>query len=264
LTTNDTGSGSPPEGSADHPSGSSTLSEKIKAKITELAALLEEADRSAQDQPATNTGAGIADRTLQDLSPAEQGALLRAFGSDMRTGLLRVFLEATGEEGGGSGSAAQAEERVSNTELVALVARLFRQFLSIETAVVAISTEFMQEGQKVKLPGHFANLRGYVLQLIHDGGVDSVDKINEYLGDINRWIAASLKAWELAPDRWWTEWWDRISPRAIEEKARVGFMGNKYNQFWKLYREMFLDLTPPEAKSQIFEIAGKIARETMS
>jgi hypothetical protein len=121
----------------------------------------------------------------------------------------------------------------------------------------------MHEGQKVKLPGHFANLQGYVLQLLHDGGDAAVDKINDYLGDINRWIAASLEAWERAPEEWWKEWWERISPRSLEQKARVGFMGNKYREFWNQYEGFARHLTPPEAKSQILEIAGRIARKAM-
>ena len=51
---------------------------------------------------------------------------------------------------------------------------------------------------------------------------------------------------------------------AIEQRSKVGFMGNKYGEYWKNYQEMARDLTPPEAKSQIFEIAGRIAREAMS
>jgi len=237
---------------------SGALEEEIQRKVSELAAALDRASRRGDER-----GAEITDRAIEDLSPSEQGALRKAFGGAMREQLLEVFLE-TSPDVAPASTMPNVDERVSNVELVALVQRLYRQFMSIESAVVAISTEFMQEGQKIKLPGHFANLKGYVLQLLHDGGEDAVEKINDYLGDINRWIAASLKAWELAPDRWWSEWWERISPKAVEQRSKVGFMGNKYGEYWKNYREMSRDLTPPEAKSQIFEIAGRIAREAMA
>jgi len=237
---------------------SGALEEEIQRKVSELAAALDRASRRGDER-----GAEITDRAIEDLSPSEQGALRKAFGGAMREQLLEVFLE-TSPDVEPASTMPNVDERVSNVELVALVQRLYRQFMSIESAVVAISTEFMQEGQKIKLPGHFANLKGYVLQLLHDGGEDAVEKINDYLGDINRWIAASLKAWELAPDRWWSEWWERISPKAVEQRSKVGFMGNKYGEYWKNYREMSRDLTPPEAKSQIFEIAGRIAREAMA
>jgi hypothetical protein len=128
---------------------------------------------------------------------------------------------------------------------------------------VAISNEFTYGGQRVTLPGHVANLRGYALQLIHDGGAGAVDKVNDYLTDINRWIAACLMAWETAPERWWTEWWGRISPSAIEQQSAVGFLGNPFKKYWENYTEMSRDLTPPMAKSQLFEMAGRIAREKM-
>lgn len=229
--------------------------EEIQSKISDLAALML---RVSQADAAR--GAQAARKAVEELSPAEQGALRRAFGGRLREQLLEVFLEAAAD----GAARSDAQQRVADEELVALVQRLFRQFMSIEGAVVAIATEFMREGQKVKLPGHFANLRGYVLQLLQDGGEDAVDKINDYLGDINRWMAASLRAWELAPDRWWTEWWERLSPQAIEQAARVAFLGNRFGTYWKSYREMARDLTPPEAKSQILEIAGRIARQAMS
>jgi hypothetical protein len=232
----------------------------IARKVSELAALLDESARS---------GPEAVERALRQallgVDPIRLAAIQRVFGGEMRQALLKVLLFGGAEEGV---PPADLVERISNDELVALVARLLRQFLSIESAVVAFATEFMHEGQKVKLPRHFANLRGYVLQLIHNGGIDSVEKVNSYLKDINQWIAASLKAWEQAPDQWWTEWWRKISPQSIEEEISVGvvgiLIGNKYYHYWKRYRELAQDLNPPDAKSQILEIAGRIAKETMA
>ena len=179
----------------------------------------------------------------------------------MRNALLKTLLEACGDRGAAEGS--RPEERISEEQLVALVEKLFRQFLSIESAVVAIATDIVQEGQKVRLPGYVANLRGYVLQLIHNADSDAVDVINEYLGDINNWIAACLMAWVSAPESWWTEWWGKVSPRAIEEGVQVGLLKNKFQEYWKQFREYSRDLSPPEVTAQIQAIAGRIAKERM-
>ncbi len=234
-------------------------SEAIAKKIAELAQLLNEEEREAPGRAAKALR-----ESLRSSPPASQALLYQAFGSDIRRELLRAFLSGGKEE---EMSSLETEGRVSNEELAALVARLFRQFLSIESAVVAIATELTHEAQRLRLPRHVANLRGYVLQLIRFGGADAVDKVNEYLGDINRWIAASLKAWEQAPEKWWTEWWRKINPQAIEESVAIGvvgsLLGNKFHQYWKQYREFAKDLNPPDAKSLILEIAARIAKEEM-
>jgi hypothetical protein len=239
----------------DHPETAdfSVLRSGIQTKLEEMAGLLEQAG----DRGAEAVAAG-----MEELSPGEQAALNNAFGADMRAGLLNVFLAPDGDSEVPQPSTA-ASTRVANPELVALVDRLYKQILGIETAVVAISNEFMHGGQRVTLPKHVANLRGYVLKLMHDGAPGAVDKVNDYLTDINRWIAACLTAWEMAPERWWSEWWERISPSAIEDEAKVTFLGNRFGEYWKIYREMARDLTPPQAKSQLFEMAGRIARERM-
>lgn len=184
-------------------------------------------------------------------------------GSSLRDAILRELLQACGDrvERG-------SMSRISDQELVALVARLFHQFLSVESAAVAISTEVMQEGQTVRLPGYVANLRGYTLQLLRTGGSDSVETINDYLGRINRWFAACLSAWARAPNEWWQAQWPTIDPASIESKKEQGrglgrLLRNRYQQFWEDYSQRARDLNPPDVRRKISNKARELARQEM-
>ncbi len=233
--------------------------EEIYRKIEDLANRIEELEAKSP-----GSSAKLLRQASQKLSPPARAALSRAFGGTTRKAMLKTLLEACGDRGAAEGiDKARSEERISEEQLVALVERLFRQFLSIESAVVAIATDIVQEGQKVRLPGYVANLRGYVLQLIHNADSDAVGVINEYLGDINNWIAACLMAWVEAPESWWGEWWGKVNPRVIEEKVQVGLLRNKFQEYWKQFRELSRDLAPPEAKAQILAMASRIAMEKM-
>jgi hypothetical protein len=239
---------------------SSGASREISRKIEELAVLLAEAESRTPGAPAK-----LFHDLAPKLTPTARAALARTFGGETSRALVKVILDACADRAGADGlePSVRGDERISQEQLVALVEKLFRQFLRIEAAVVAVATDIVSAGNKLRLPGYVANLRGYVLQLIHNADSDAVDVIDQYLGDINNWIAACLLAWVEAPERWWAEWWGRLNPRTIEEKVQVGILKNKFQEYWKQFKEFSRDLAPPEAKAQILAIASRIAREKM-
>lgn len=225
--------------------------EEVVEKLAELA-------RLCQDFEPADDFAGIFENSLGQLNPKDRGTLMRVFGSAIRRDLLRVFREACADHS--VDSEARSVERITNEELVALVARLFRQFLDIESAVVGIAVDFTK-GTHPRLPGRAADLKGHTLQLLRNGGDDAVESINDYLGDINQWMAAILTAWADAPVEWWKEWWGKIKPGAIEENAQVGLWANKYRRYWADFCELVRDLDPIGVEPQLLEVAAKLAIE---
>lgn len=224
------------------------------AKLAELATLL--AKTGSTPGESTN----VVRSALEQLDPESRDTLTLAFGRELRRELLNVLLEACGDHAGASTGSKASTERITDKELTALVARLFRQFLGIESAVVEIAVEFTK-GVHPRLPENVGDLKIYTLQLLRNGGDDSVERMNDYLGDINRWMVAILTAWADAPEEWWKEWWGKIKPESIESRAEVGWYSNRHRQYWSDFRELVRDLNPLEVKSQLLEVAAKIAIE---
>ena len=230
-----------------------SLDGEISKRVCELAKLLVEAEKEE-----SGTGARLLDGSLRELAPPASAILARAFEGGVRENILKGVLEACGEM-----EASGVRERISDSDLTAFILRLYRQMTAIEGAIVPIAAEIMKEAQKNKLPGHVANLKGYTLQLLRIGGMEAVDKINDYLGDINCWIAAILYGWTKAPEEWWLKWWEKLSPTNIERNAAANFLRNKYREYWKRYGESIRELNPIFVKSQINEISGDLARKKM-
>lgn len=232
--------------------------QELVKKFSELAELLEKTEKSS------GNSVGAVQRSLDQLDVCRRDILIRAFGGTIRSELLRAFLDACGDHPVTSAnSGPKAVERITDAELIALVGRLFRQFVSIEEAVVGIAAEFTKDATKARLPGKRVDLKSYTLQLLRSGGTDSAQQINDYLEDISRWTAAILAAWANAPEEWWKEWWGRINPRTIESKPRAGLLAkllaNKHRQWWDEFRELVRDLNPDEVRSQLWEVAAKLA-----
>ncbi len=201
-------------------------------------------------------GKGKAASGPRNITCEDRVCTVTEFESTLRQQILRALQDACGES-------SEVETRISDRDLVKLVSRLFKQFVSVEDAAIRVSTEVMGEGQRSRLPGFVAGLRGYTLKLLNTGDSESVATIDEYLGALNCWFAAILEAWEHAPAAWWEEQWETLEPKMLEKAARGGFFRNRFLEYWDAYQKAMRDMRPPDVERAIRSKAHEIARKEM-
>ena len=115
------------------------------------------------------------------------------------------------------------------------------------------------------LPFTARDLKMMIEKLLDGDEEEAVRDIRLYLYDLGHWIIALIAAHQKAANQWNQELWDKISPQAIRNEARVSSinkaLGQGNSELWKVYERISRDLRPEITEDLLNEKIGQLATE---
>jgi len=116
------------------------------------------------------------------------------------------------------------------------------------------------------LPFTAHDLRMMVQKILEDKDErETVGNIRLYLYDLSNWIVALVAAHQKATSQWYGELWERISPLAIQDEAKISSLnkalGQSKAELWKTYEQVAVDLKPEIVEDEFNERIGKLVTE---
>jgi hypothetical protein len=115
------------------------------------------------------------------------------------------------------------------------------------------------------LPFTIQDLRMMIQKLLEGNQEAAVLEIKDYLYDLGHWIVALIAAHQKATGQWNKDLWERISPMAIRNEAKVGslnkMLGVSKADLWQTYERIARDLKPEVTEDLLNEKIGRLATE---
>jgi hypothetical protein len=143
---------------------------------------------------------------------------------------------------------------------IALCADLFGFSTAMERFIASIVQDLRAPGlgtESLQLPGYRISIKGFAQDLVA-GRTPQRAALQEYLAAVETWLIAIVAAYHEGPDRWFKDFWGRVSPAAIEsplaeENKKKGF--GLRPDFWTRYKErvrtVSLDLASDEIRRAV-------------
>ncbi len=115
------------------------------------------------------------------------------------------------------------------------------------------------------LPFTVQDLKMMIQKLLATNEEETVMEIRDYLYDLGHWIVALIAAHQKASTQWNNDLWERISPQAIRNEAKVSSLNKALGlgkaDLWQTYERIARDLKPEVIEDQLNEKIGRLATE---
>ncbi|MFZ5788735.1 MAG: FHA domain-containing protein [Acidobacteriota bacterium] len=138
---------------------------------------------------------------------------------------------------------------------------------TVERFVVAMVNSLTPEGDSTKvllLPGWRTSIARMAEMALSGQSVDA-DEARAYLRAVEGWLLSSAAAFQEAPEAWFRELWQRISPEAIEDFLSEGGRRKVYRieavELWEQYKKRAAAVNPSLVATQILEVVRSRAEE---
>ncbi len=149
--------------------------------------------------------------------------------------------------------------------------RLLIEILSfagtVERFVVAMVNSLAPEGDSTKvllLPGWRTSIARMVETALSGQPVEP-EEARTYLRAVEGWLLSSAAAFQEAPEAWFRDLWQRISPEAIENFLSEGGRRKVYRieavELWEQYKKRAAAVNPSLVATQILEVVRSRAEE---
>jgi hypothetical protein len=149
--------------------------------------------------------------------------------------------------------------------------RLLIEILSfagtVERFVVAMVNSLTPEGDSTKvllLPGWRTSIARMVEMALSGQPVEP-EEARAYLRAVEGWLLSSAAAFQEAPEAWFRDLWQRISPEAIENFLSEGGRRKVYRieavELWEQYKKRAAEVNPSLVAGQILEVVKSRAEE---
>ncbi len=159
---------------------------------------------------------------------------------------------------------------------LAAVAPADRPMVELLVDVVAFATDLEQfilsmvqslrtpglETRSFQLPGYATSIRRFARDL-SGGKAPGREMLQEYLIAIRTWLIAAVMAHNKAPEVWFKDFWNKVSPTAIERSPDKGGFPFKIDAlaFWDRYKERVRSTSPDLVADEIQQIVRREADE---
>lgn len=138
---------------------------------------------------------------------------------------------------------------------------------TVERFVVAMVNSLTPEGDSTKvllLPGWRTSIARMV-EMALGGQPIEAEEARAYLRAVEGWLLSSSAAFQEAPEVWFRELWQRISPEAIENFLSEGGRRKVYRieavELWEQYKKRAAAVNPSLVAAQILEVVKSRAEE---
>ena len=155
-------------------------------------------------------------------------------------------------------------ETIDNYELRVLC-NIYQFALKIEEFTIALVCSLTIKADLSgiwKLPSHPMRLKALIAQFLEKNNIESAEKINRYLKDLNNWLISVVTGYEEAVPLWFNDLWKKIAPEKIENiSGKKKLFGLPEAAAWNQYKELVSELHPELTQDKIREISAKVAKE---
>lgn len=160
------------------------------------------------------------------------------------------------------------ELRAAPTEPGLVAARAVVEFaLSAERFIAATAHNLTTRGnvtEAVAIPGFRTSLRKLLPPAL-EGKAGALEELRTYLGAVERWLVATTAAYHESPAIWFSGFWSRMSPAAIEasvsEASRKKVFRIEAVELWNHFKELARAVTAELVADEVLLVTGKRAFE---
>lgn len=139
--------------------------------------------------------------------------------------------------------------------------------LSAERFIAATAHNLTTRGnvtEAVAIPGFRTSLRKLLPPAL-EGKTGALEELRTYLGAVERWLVATTAAYHESPAMWFSGFWSRVSPAAIEasvsEASRKKVFRIEAVELWNHYKELARAITSELVADEVLLVTGKRAFE---
>lgn len=154
------------------------------------------------------------------------------------------------------------------TEPGLAAARVVTEFaLAAERFIAATAHNLTTRGnvtEAVSLPGFRTSLHKLLPRAL-EGQAGALDELKSYLSAVERWLVATTAAYHESPGIWFTSFWSKVSPAAIEaslsEASRKKVFRIEAVELWNHYKDLVRALSSELVSDEVLLVAGRRAFE---
>lgn len=139
--------------------------------------------------------------------------------------------------------------------------------LSAERFIAATAHNLTTRGnvtEAVAIPGFRTSLRKLLPPAL-EGKAGALEELRTYLGAVERWLVATTAAYHESPAIWFSGFWSRMSPAAIEasvsEASRKKVFRIEAVELWNHFKELARAITAELVADEVLLVTGKRAFE---
>ncbi|HPW56520.1 MAG: FHA domain-containing protein [Thermoanaerobaculaceae bacterium] len=139
--------------------------------------------------------------------------------------------------------------------------------VSAERFIAATAHNLTTRGnvtEAVAIPGFRTSLRKLLPPAI-EGKAGALGELQTYLAAVERWLVATTAAYHESPAIWFSGFWSRMSPAAIEASVSEGSRKKVFRieavELWSQFKELARSITAELVADEVLLVTGKRAFE---